>query len=36
VSSPLGQALLGAKVDDVVGFQAPGGILNVTIIKIEV
>jgi transcription elongation factor GreA len=36
VGSPLGQALLGAKVDDVVGFEAPGGILNVRIVTIEV
>ena len=36
VGSPLGQALLGAQVDDVVGFEAPGGTLNVTIVKIEV
>ena len=36
VGSPLGQALLGAKVDDVVGFEAPGGVLNVRIVKIEV
>ena len=36
VGSPLGKALLGAKVGDVVGFEAPGGILNVKIVKIEV
>ncbi|CAB4322983.1 MAG: transcription elongation factor GreA [Actinobacteria bacterium] len=36
VGSPLGKALLGAKVGEVVGFEAPGGILNVTIVKIEV
>jgi transcription elongation factor GreA len=36
VGSPLGQALLGAKVDDIVGFEAPGGTLNVRIVKIEV
>ncbi len=36
VGSPLGQALLGAKVDDIVGFEAPGGILNVRIVAIEV
>ncbi len=33
--SPLGQALLGAKVDDTVGYEAPGGTLNVTVVAIE-
>lgn len=33
--SPLGQALLGAKVDDVVSYEAPGGLLSVTVVAIE-
>lgn len=33
--SPLGQALLGAKVDETVGYEAPGGTLNVTVVDIE-
>lgn len=33
--SPLGQALLGHKVGDVVGFAAPNGELNVTITDIN-
>jgi transcription elongation factor GreA len=33
--SPLGQALLGAAVDDVVDFQAPGGVLKVRVVDIE-
>lgn len=33
--SPLGTALMGAKIDDVVDFKAPGGILKVTVVGIE-
>jgi transcription elongation factor GreA len=33
--SPLGRALLGAAVDDVVDFQAPGGVLKVRVVDIE-
>ncbi len=33
--SPLGQALIGAEVDDTVGYEAPGGTLNVTVVAIE-
>ncbi len=33
--SPLGAALLGAKVGDVVGYEAPGGVLKVTVASIE-
>lgn len=33
--SPLGQALIGAKVDDVVDFKAPGGILKVKVVAID-
>src|SRR3954469_15845863 len=33
--SPLGQALLGTSVDDVVDFQAPGGVLKVRVVDIE-
>ncbi len=33
--SPLGQALIGAKVDETVGYEAPGGTLNVTVVAIE-
>ena len=36
VGSPLGQALLGAAVGDIIGFEAPGGLLNVEIVTIEV
>ncbi|MBU6330022.1 MAG: transcription elongation factor GreA [Acidobacteria bacterium] len=36
VGSPLGQALLGARVGDVVGYEAPGGTLNVRIVAIEI
>ena len=34
--SPLGQALIGAGVDDTVTFDAPAGPLDVTVIDIEV
>jgi transcription elongation factor GreA len=33
--SPLGRALLGASVDDVVDFEAPGGVLKVRVVDIE-
>jgi len=33
--SPLGQALMGNKVGDVVDFEAPGGVLKVEIVSIE-
>ena len=33
--SPLGQALIGASVDDVVDFEAPGGVLKVRVVEIE-
>jgi transcription elongation factor GreA len=33
--SPLGQALLGASVGDVVDFEAPGGMLKVEVVDIE-
>jgi transcription elongation factor GreA len=34
-TSPLGEALVGAKVGDVVGFEAPGGKLRVEVVSIE-
>lgn len=34
--SPLGQALLDHRVGDVVDFEAPGGVLKVEIVDIEV
>ena len=34
-SSPLGEALVGAKVGDAVGFEAPGGRLRVEVVSIE-
>ena len=33
--SPLGQALMGNKVGDIVDFEAPGGVLKVEIVAIE-
>ena len=33
--SPLGQALIGASVDDTVTFEAPTGPLDVTVVGIE-
>ena len=33
--SPLGQALMGNKVGDIVDFEAPGGVLKVEIVSIE-
>ncbi len=33
--SPLGQALIGASVGDVVTFEAPGGLLKVEVVDIE-
>ena len=33
--SPLGSALLGAKVGDTVSYQAPGGTLRVEVVSIE-
>jgi transcription elongation factor GreA len=35
-TSPLGQALMGAAVDETVSFQAPAGELKVTIVAIDV
>ena len=34
--SPLGAALIGAKVGDTVSYQSPGGVLRVTVASIEV
>ncbi|HJM28523.1 MAG: transcription elongation factor GreA [Acidimicrobiales bacterium] len=34
-SSPLGEALLGNKVDEIVEYDAPGGLLKVKIVAIE-
>ncbi|MEC7845255.1 MAG: transcription elongation factor GreA [Actinomycetota bacterium] len=34
-TSPLGEALLGSKVDQIVEYEAPGGILKVKIVAIE-
>ena len=34
--SPLGQALLDQRVGDIVDFEAPGGVLKVEIVDIEV
>ncbi len=34
-SSPLGRALIGASVGDVVTFEAPGGDLKVTVVEIH-
>jgi transcription elongation factor GreA len=34
--SPLGQALIGASVDDTVTFEAPAGPLDVTVVGIEI
>ncbi|NNE96397.1 MAG: transcription elongation factor GreA [Acidimicrobiales bacterium] len=34
--SPIGQALLGAKVGDTVGYEAPGGTLRVEVVSIDV
>ena len=34
-SGPLGKAMIGAKVDDVVTYQAPAGTFSVTVKKIE-
>ncbi len=34
-SSPLGEVLLGAKVNDSVTYQAPGGMLKVIVLGIE-
>jgi transcription elongation factor GreA len=34
--SPLGQALMGRKIGEVVDFEAPGGVLKVEIVDIEV
>ena len=33
--SPLGRALLGAKVDEVVTFEAPGGLTSFRVVKIN-
>jgi len=33
--SPLGQALMDRRVGDVVDFEAPGGVLKVSIVDIE-
>lgn len=34
-SSPLGEAVMGAKVDELVSYEAPGGTLNVVVLGIE-
>ena len=34
--SPLGRALMGRKIGEVVDFEAPGGVLKVEIVDIEV
>ncbi len=34
-NSPLGEALMGAKIGDEVSYEAPGGMLTVTIVDIE-
>ncbi len=34
-NSPLGEALMGAKIGDAVSYEAPGGTLTVTIVDIE-
>ena len=34
--SPLGQALMGGGIGDIVDFEAPGGVLKVEIVDIEV
>ena len=34
-TSPLGEALLGSKVDQIVEYEAPGGVLKVKIVAIE-
>ncbi len=34
-TSPLGEALLGSKVDQVVEYEAPGGVLKVKVVAIE-
>ena len=33
--SPLGEALIGARVGDTVSFEAPGGMLRVRVVSIE-
>ncbi len=33
--SPLGKALVGAAINDVVDFEAPGGVLKVAVVAIE-
>jgi transcription elongation factor GreA len=33
--SPLGRALLGRRVGDLVRFQAPGGVLAVTVVDVR-
>jgi len=33
--SPLGDALMGKTVGDVVDFEAPGGVLKVEVVDIE-
>ena len=34
-TSPLGEALLGSKVDQIVEYEAPGGVLKVKVVAIE-
>lgn len=34
-TSPLGEALLGSKVDQIVEYKAPGGVLKVKVVAIE-
>ena len=33
--SPLGRALLGRRVGDLVSFRAPGGVLAVTVVEVS-
>ena len=33
--SPMGKALMGASVDSIVDFEAPGGVLKVRVVEIE-
>ncbi|MCU0267716.1 MAG: transcription elongation factor GreA [Acidimicrobiales bacterium] len=33
--SPLGRALLGARIGDIVSYEAPGGVLEVEVVDIE-
>ena len=33
--SPMGAALMGAKIGDTVGYRAPGGMINVKVLAVE-